>query len=842
MVCEAVLQSVPVTIAETFQFAIQHHQAGRLAEAEGIYRQILAMEPRHADALHMLGVIAHQVGRNDVAVEMILNAIALVPCAAPYFSNIGLALSGLGRVAEAVVAYRQAIQLKPDYAEAHYNLGTALTGPEQIAEAVAAFRNAVQLKPDYAEAHNNLGVALKRLGQIDEAIAAYRRAVQLKPDYAEAHNNLGTALSDQGRIEEAVVAYRRAIQLKPDFAEALSNLGNAIMELSHIDEAVAAYRRAIELKPGEAEVHYNLGNALSDQGRTEEAIDEYRRAIGLKPEFADAHKNLGVALQQQGRTDEAMPVFRRAIELRPEDAEAHSNLGNALKERGHLDEAVAAGRRAIELKPDHAVAHANLGNAIKELGHIDEAMAAYRLAIRLKPDFPEAHNNLGSALKDQGLIEEAIPAFRDALKLRPDFAEAHSNLLLSLHYLPGLDPEEVFREHRRWEEVHAQPLAKLIGKHGNDPDPERRLRVGYVSPDFREHSVAFFLETLLAAHDRGQVEIFCYADLMREDRITERLRQHAGQWRRITGMTDSQVADQIREDGIDILVDLAGHTAHHRLLAFARKPAPVQVTWLGYCDTTGMRAMDYRLTDGYADPPGTTEHLHSERLVRLPGIFACFRPAEESPPVGPLPALERGHVTFGSFHMLAKLNDALIAVWAGILRQVPGSRLLLVAAGLDEATCQHRYAKCFSDHGIDPQRLEFRGRQALSAYLALHQAVDVLLDCHPHSGHTVGCHALWMGVPVVTLAGKTYCSRMMASVLMNLGMADWIARTPAEYVKLVREIATELPRLAALRSGLRERMRNSPLLDASRFARNVEQAYREMWRAWCAKQCSNPAS
>ena len=844
-----------VSVQQAFELALQHHREGRLQDAEAIYRQILAHDPNHADATHLLGVIAHQVGRDDVAVTLIRQAIALLPGAPGFHSNLGVAYRKLGRLDEAVAAYRRAIELDPNYAEAHANLGAALSEKGLLDEAVFTYRRALQLKPDYAEAHYNFGNTLRNKGQLDDAIASFRKAIQSKPDYAEAHNNLGNALRDRGQFDEAIAAFRRAIQIKPDYAEAHTNLGNAFRDSGQIDEAVASCRRALQLKPDFVEGYNNLGNALKDHGELDEAIAAYRRAIELKPLFAEAHGNLANALTNKGYLDEAIAACNRALQLKPDFVEAQSNLGNALKDLGRLEEAIAAYRRALELRPDYAEAHNNLGNALKDLGLLDEAVAAYRRALGFKPDSAETYNNLGNALKDRGDLDEAIAAYHRALELKPVFSLAHSNLLLGLHYLQEVDAQALFEEHCRWDQIQARPLAKFIEPHTNSSAPERRLRIGYLSPDFREHSVAFFVENVLACHDRNQVETFCYADVLRPDSYTARLQKDAGQWRSITSLSDSQAVDLIRRDQIDILVDLAGHTARNRLLIFARKPAPIQVTWLGYPTTTGMSAMDYRLTDAIADPPAVkqtllsaessaadwkpslhaaTDPFHSEKLIRLPDVFACFHPVEDSPPVSPLPALARGHVTFASFHMLAKLNPRLLDWWVRILLQVPDSRLLLAATGLNEVSRQRWLIDFFAGKGIEGRRLEFRGRQSLRQYLELHHEADVMLDCHPFTGHTISCHALWMGVPVVTLAGDRHCARMVASVLSNLGLPELIARTPDEYVKIASELAGDLPRLAELRATLRERMQASPLTDGPRFTRNLEQAFREMWRAWCA--------
>ena len=739
MVREAVLQFPGVTIPEALQLALEHHQAGRLAEAEGIYRKILAVAPNHADALHLLGVIAHQMGRHDFAVELIGKAIALVP-AAPTF-------------------------------------------------------------------HCNLGEAYRKLHRLGEAIAAYRRTIELKPDYLEAHNNLGVALVDQGHAGEAICAFRVAIELKPDYAEAFSN----------------------------------LGNALKDQGRIDEALAAHRRAIQLKPDFPEAHNNLGVVLKDQGSLDDAMAAFHRAIELRPDYAEAYSNLGNALTGQGHAVEAEAAYRMAIQLQPDFAEAQNNLGNMLVRQGKTGEAVTAFRRAIHLMPDYPEAHNNMGGALKDQGCFSEAVAAFRRAIELKPDYVEARSNLLFCMHYLPDSDVNAILAGHCEWEEAHAWPLGKSTAPHGNDPDSEHRLRIGYVSPDFREHPVATFIESLLASHDRSRVEVFCYADLAREDGISERLRGCADQWRRITGKADGQVAELIRKDGIDILVDLAGHTAGNRLLVFARKPAPVQVTYLGYPDTTGLKAMDYRLTDGYADPPGTTEHLHSEELMRLPDSAWCYRTPMQAPLVNPSPVLRSGHITFGSFNARPKMNETILALWSKLLLTVQNSSLVLKNLAFRELSVRQQALASLEKAGISPERVELTGHvSVLAEHLATYGRVDIALDTYPYHGTTTTCEALWMGVPVITLAGRTHVNRVGVSLLTNAGLPELIADTAEQYVEIAAKLAADIPRLTELRANLRERMASSPLMDAPRFARNVEEAYRQMWRAWCAKQCSNP--
>jgi len=791
-----------VTIPQAYELAFQHHQSGRLAEAEALYRQILAVEPRHADALHLLGVVAHQVGRNELAVDWIRQAIALAPNVPAFYSNLGEAHRALGQLDEAIAACRQAIVLRPDYPEAHNNLGIVLKEKGQFDEAITACRQAIVLRPDYPEAHSNLGIALEGRGQLDEAIASYRQAIALSPGFPGAHFNLGNALKGEGQLDEAIAAYRQAIALRSDYPEAHSNLGIALKEKGQLDEAIASCRQAIALRPNYAEAHGNLGNALKDKGQMDEAIAAYRRAIVLKPDYPEADYNLGVALYDKGQLDEAIIAYRQAIALNPSFPEAHYNLGNALRDKGQLDEAIAA----------------------------------YHRTIAFNPSFPEAHGNLGSTLKDKGQLDEAIAAYRQAIVLKPRFAEAHSNLLFTLNYHPSLDPRSIAQEHRRWGQQHAEALRQFIRPHSNDRTADRKLRVGYVSPDFREHPVALFAENLFANHDRAQVEVFCYSNVPRPDAITARMEQHAGKWREIRGMTDARVAELIREDGVDILVDLAGHTAKNRLLVFARKPAPVQVSWLGYPNTTGLDTVDFRMSDAIADPPGSTEALHSEQLVRLPDCAWCFRPAEDAPGVDAPPVAQTGSITFGCFNAMPKINGPLLELWSQILLAVPGSRLLLKNAAMREPSVQRRMRAVLEKAGIRPERVELMGPvSAMAGHLGTYSRMDIALDTFPYHGTTTTCEALWMGVPVITLAGKTHVSRVGVSLLGNVGLQELVAGSPGEYARLAVELADDIPRLTHLRSALRERMEASPLMDAPRFARNVEAAYRIMWRKWCAE-------
>jgi predicted O-linked N-acetylglucosamine transferase (SPINDLY family) len=593
-------------------------------------------------------------------------------------------------------------------------------------------------------------------------------------------------------------------------------------------EAETLYRQILQVAPRHADALHFLGVVTAQTGRRELGADLIQQSLQLAPLNAAYHDNLGTVWRELGRLDEAITCARRALELEPDAAETHNNLANALRDAGRLPEALEHYARALSLSPEYTEALHNRSLALRQANRLEEALACARRAVALAPAWGLAWTNLGNVLGDLGQVAEADAVLREALRRDPGCADAQSAYLFNLHYLPRLAAEAVAEAHRRWGMQYPAGAAKTACSF-TGRESGARLRIGYVSPDFREHPVAFFIEGVLAAHDRAGFEIFAYDTAVRADETTRRLESRCEHWRRIAGLTDDEAAAAIRADGIDILVDLAGHTAGHRLGVFARRPAPVQVTYLGYCDTTGLPAMQARITDAFADPPGAADRLHTERLVRLPGCFTCYWPPDAAPPVEPSPVLARGYATFGSFHTLAKLNDPLLEWWAEILAGTPGSRLLLVAIDLRETAAVSRFVEFFAARGIARERLEFRGRTGFAAYLQMHADVDVLLDSHPFSGHTVSCHALWMGVPVVTLAGDRHCSRMVASLLHATDLAALIAQTPGEYVQRAVELAAAPSRLAALRAGLRAQVAASPLVDAAGFTRGLEAALRQLW-------------
>ena len=700
---------------QPLEIAVGLHQAGKLLEAEAAYRQILASRPNDADVIQLLGIVSYQLGQKEPALQLL----------------------------------RRAVEINPQAPECHYHAAMILADLDRHAEAIASFRQAVERKPDFVEAHHLLGISLRAVRQWPEAAESFRRALALKADHLEAWNNLGTVLSAMGQFDDAIAAYRRALALRGDIAAIHSNLANALAAGGHGADAIAEFRQALSLEPANPMVKLALGAALQAGGDLNEAIATYRQVLAMHPDSADASAHLADALRLAGRLDEAWMAGRQAVSLMPSSPVVHNALGLVFHAQGRLEEAIAAFYQALARNPDYADASYNLGNVLLEMGRLENAATVFRKAISLRSDFFMAYNNLGAALKEMRQIEPALTCFETAMALQPRDPAPHSNRLYTFHYPYGLDQGTIFQEHLRWEGHYARPLGREIQPHANEPNPDRRLRIGYLSPDFREHSVAIFLQSLLGCHDASQVEVFCYADVSRPDDVTRRLQPLAHHWRDITRRSDADVAQMVRDDQIDILVDLVGHAAGSRLRVFARKPAPVQITYLGYPDTTGLKTIDYRLTDAYADPPGQTEKFHTEQLWRLPRTFLCYRPPPDAPPVGPLPALAGGHITFGSFNALAKITAPIVDAWSQILRQVPSSRMIIKShSGLADYRPRQDLLDLFAASGITPDRLDLLAKTpTMDAHLQLYQQIDIALDTYPYHGTATTCQALWMGAP-----------------------------------------------------------------------------------------------
>ncbi len=579
---------------------------------------------------------------------------------------------------------------------------------------------------------------------------------------------------------------------------------------------------------------FQQAQALHQAGRLAEAEALYRRVLESDPGNAPALHFLGVVACQTGNLDAAEQLIGQAIARRPDDADAHNNLAGVYLDRGKMAKAKAVLRRAIELDPTMAEAHSNLGKVFKDEGKLGDAIGCYEHAIKLMPNYAEAHNNLGTALKEKGDIAAAEAAFRRAIKFRPNYASAHSNLIFLLDFDPDQDQLSLQAERRRWHQAHAQPQAARIRPHGNDPDPERALRIGYVSADFRDHSAAQAFGPVVLGHDPDQFEVTCYSSVKFADDVTARFRAGVDHWRDVGKLSDGDLAQQVRADNIDILVDLSGHTDGNRLLTFAEKPAPVQITAWGHCTGTGLQAIDYVFSDRVLVPPSERDFF-AEEVFDLPSNF-LYQPPDALPPVAALPAKALGHVTFGCLNRREKISAQAIELWAGIVKDVAGARLLIKARELSEDGVRMELVDAFAAHGIGGDRLELLGHTSRLEHLAAHDLVDIALDTFPQGGGISTADALWMGVPVVTFPGRSISARIAASILTAAGCEDFIAETAEGYRDIAVAAAGDIVRLAGLRAGLRQRAERSPLGDAKAYVRAVEAAYREMWRRKCADQ------
>ncbi|MGA7826887.1 MAG: tetratricopeptide repeat protein, partial [Geobacteraceae bacterium] len=549
------------------------------------------------------------------------------------------------------------------------------------------------------------------------------------------------------------------------------------------------------------------------------------------------HLNLGTSLMPLKRYEESIAELKEAVRLDPGYSAAWFQLGVALEQKGNLDPAVEAYTQTRRLDPSHDHAIQRSADIRHRQNRMEEALDLYAKALQLQPNNFMACNNAGNAAKYLGKISEALTWYQRAQELEPQQRICASNYLMTMLLTADCSPEEIYRKHALWSETFERPLVQEQKPPANSPLPERPLRIGYLSCDYKNHPVAFFIEPILASHNRNNFKIYCYSNCDTPDMITAQLENRADIWRPIHDLDDDKVRDLIRNDGIDILVDLGGHTAQNRLTVFARKPAPVQATWLGYAATTGLKSIDYRITDAAADPPGITEHFHSERLWRLPDNFICYRPPANSPPVAPLPCLTNGFVTFGVFNHFSKITPGAVDLWSELLSSLPTSKLLIKALGMEHEPMRKRTRDMFAARGISQDRLELVGKTpSIYSHLELFGKVDISLDTFPYNGTTTTCESLWMGVPVVAKEGNSHVSRVSVSLLRTVGLSGLVAGSDEDYVALAAFLAQDWKNLEILRNNLRERMNGSKLLDTVGFTRNLEQAYREMWRRWCKKQ------
>lgn len=772
-------------------------------------------------------------GDLPMALEFYNRAIALSPSdGRAYFLRGNLQLD-MGHPADAADSYAAALAIKPDSAGAHFNLGNARRALGQKEAQIIAYRRAIALKPDFADAHIALSLVLEERGDLDGAEAHLRQALLAEPTSPGALFNLGSLLAECGRHNEAKGCLQQALTARPDYVEAHVLL-SAIATINGDEPAAArhlAQAQALGVPPAEA--RNNLGTRLKKLGHPELAVACYQQALQEDPDNAALLNNLGIALKGQGQLEQAQDCFLRSLALDPDFSPAYLNLGVLHFMFEDYLQAIENCRKALALTPSLYDAANNLGAAYQRLGMFSQARDSFQRAIDIDPSHADAYNNLGNVLSDLGLDGEASASYRKALELKPDFTVAFSNLLFTQNYSADGTPQRLFAEALEYGQQVRQQATPFASWNGQSAPP-RPLRLGFVSGDLVQHPVGFFLESVLdalARQTQGRLEFFSYHNNWRVDPLTERLKAHCQGWQTIYPWTDRQVAECIHADGIDILIDLSGHTGKNRLPVFAWRPAPVQISWLGYFATTGLREIDYLVADPWTLPP-EEERFFSETVIRLPHTRLCFTPPREAPHPGFLPALQNGHITFGCQNNISKLTDEVVALWSRILATVTGSRLLIKARQLEEGTVRDTLRERFVRHGIATDRLILQGPSDRAGYFATYNRIDIALDPFPYPGGTTTVEALWMGVPVLTLQGERFLGRQGVGLLQNAGLPQWIAKDTEDYVRLAVEHSGNLVELSRLRQGLRQQLQQSPIFDADDFARHFEQLLRNAWESW----------
>lgn len=764
----------------------------------------------------------------------------------------GLCCKELGRVQNAQRHFQEAIAHNSDDATARVHVAQLLFQQGLFEKAAEEFRRALEADSGNLDARQGLsltltevGTRLKLCGQSKEGIKFYRQALEADTSYAPAHYNMGMVAFEDGNYEAALEHYRSAASLNPLYAEPHCNIGVVHKLRGELDAAIASYERCLAISPNFTIARNNMaialthkGSDLKAQGKKEDAIKCYEQALSYNMQQAEALYNLGLVFGEAGNLTRASFMFELCVYFCPSCAEAFNYLGIIDKENGNFDRAVQHFQTAVRLKPALHQALNNLGVLYTMQGKAKEALEVLKAAITACPTHPESHNDLGVLLRDVGDIKGALAAYESCLRVCPTSRSASQNQLLALNYVHEGEELIVSDAHAQWG-INFQKMFNVMPPPTPNRDLNRVLRVGYISPDFFTHSVSYFAEALLTHHDPETVQIVCYSCPQHPDARTKILREKVeskgGLWREVTRMTEEAVAAKVREDEIDILVELTGHTANNRLGVLAQRPSPIQVTWIGYPNSTGLAAVDYRFVDAVVDPVDTRQ-AHVEELVRLPatGCFLCYTPPVSAGPVAPLPALNNGGVvTFGTFNALAKIQPPVLKLWARVLHAVPNSRLLIKGKPFACSTMQEHFRSQLTALGVDASRIDLLPLEHLTSnHLSKYSLVDISLDPFPYAGTTTTCEAMYMGVPCVTLAGGCHAHNVGKSLMTAMGLTDWIAHSHDEYVAIAQRFATNLPALRELRAEMRERMLNSHLCDHVNYVKGVEDVFRQLWHRW----------
>ncbi len=719
--------------------------------------------------------------------------------------------------------------------EAARDLETALAYHNQgaLEEAQKIYRQILQQDPEHSDALHLSGIIAYQIGKNNIAIRMITRAIRNQPENPYYHTNLGSIFQSDGQYDKAAACYHKAIQIKPDYAAAYYNMGNVKSAGNHYEEAIHWYLEALRIIPDHPDACYNMANSYKKLGTYDLSILWYEAAIRIRPDHAESFNNMGNVFAALNKWEKAMECYQKAVVIFPDYPEALYNLAHGFQYRGKIKEAVSLYQKALVMNPEYAEVYNNIGNIFKDLGMISDAVICYRKVLSLKPDFLEAINNMGTCFLNMGQHDEAEKQYRMALALMPSSSTAYSNLLYSLNFQEGLDENQVFKEHWTWGMKQSETVKPMELPKSVICPTDRCLRIGYVSPDFRDHSVACFIEPLIIGHNRSLFQVICYSDSSITDSVTEQLKSRADQWRDICGLSDISVAEMVQQDRIDILVDLAGHTANNRMGLFAQKPSLIQLSYLGYPNTTGLSAIQYRITDSWADPPGMTDHLYTENLIRLSSGFLCYQPRVENSINSKVQTSSNGTVTFGSFNQRAKITPHVISIWARILSQVPHAEMVLKSKVYQDEKVQKQIMEDFSRHGIAHGRIRFLKYQVSDAdHLNSYQNIDIGLDTFPYNGTTTTCDALWMGVPVITLAGKIHVSRVGVSLLSSVNRMELIADSEDEYVQKSIALGKNPEQIQKYRNSLRPAMLGSSLMNRQKFCDTFEKALKEIWNVF----------
>jgi len=747
---------------------------------------------------------------------------------------LGMIYGRLGDFSEAEKSFEQIVRIQPKLAEGYFNLGKCQQSLNKWQEAEQNYSKATQLNPTFAQAFNNLGAMKISVAKVGEAEECFLKAIEIQPNYPMAYRNLGLLYQQQERLEEAENAFLKALELKPDFLNVVSSLADIMMAAGRYDDAKKQLFYAHKLQPENPSSYANLGKFYYSTNNYEEAKAQYSMALVKQSDFLPALMGLGASMQKTGEFVSAKECYRKVLALQSENYQALNNLGVVLTELAEYQDAKDCLEKALKINSTRADIFINFSNALSKLGELDSAIKVLKNALELEPENVDAHIKLASMMLSQGKAKEADQCYRNALGIKSELAESMNAHLLPMNYCDLYTRQEIYEAHVKWGAKQESANSEKINFE-NLLNTDRKLRIGYVSPDFRNHSVAFFLEPIITNHNKEKFEIYCYSDVPKQDAVTERIKNKVDYWRQCYAVSNEKVEAMVRNDKIDILVDLAGHTQGNRLVVFAKRVAPVQVSYLGYPNTTGLKSMDYLITDEHCDPIGIADPFYTESLVRISQAFYCYKPPTDAPDILSLPATDNGYITFASYNNLVKISEDVIELWSKVLMSMPGSKMLIQNHSFNDSSSKERIEKLFMSHGVVAERLVLQTSSDFSSYLVGHNQVDIILDTFPWAGHTITCHALMMGVPVITLVGEEHASRMGYSTMQNLGLCECIAFTKEEYLEKAIALANNLPWLDEMRKQLRPALLGSHLCDGIQFTQKLEDQYQVMWRTCCEK-------